>query len=982
MGYIATAIITINACIIPCSGCTYTLDALAPLGILSVSPTQYRVYCLNSDITISGTVTIALSEIRIAPNVTITVSPGSTLNIYGSHLYSCADMWQGIVVKPGGRINVVGYGAVLSGFGLTKRSPLIEDARIAIDIQAGSTITTGYILNVNTATFNRNEYSIKINGYISPISAYPFIFENSVFTCRDIPFSPFSINWPLTNTVKATYLVPTPLQTPYINTSTFSESNAAAYLKPPFIPFPSPAASKSKVAIALNGVGDVAYSGATPSVWYEIKIGTIGMPAKFNIFDNHVICIDAVNSNFTCVNNVFQNTIGGNNAGGIAINATAKELNFRAQVIAGTPTGLFNNKFFDCSRSINTTNYFENIFKYCDVRSTQAGPLFPPPPAPPTATNPLPLANHRGQHGFFVLTNRFRVIDMSDNKLYNVENGITFNANFGPYNIGGVYGSASGQYSGQVNVDRNEIAPHLPTYTIVDQYVRSAISLSNVIASGLQVIAGTDIRSNSNTISNVHKAVFTTNWTKKNVITNSNIITLRTDLYSNIATQFGIAHINNSGATSFGNSINANTVTGTSIFTNSNVRGILTSRCADQRVACNVVNGTTHGIEFASTEPNTKFDNNSMTNHKYGYVLSSNGIIGLQGSNTSPADNTWSGAWTGINFKTATLTGSSSQFSKMYIRTLTASPFNPDGSGFSTTLPVTTHMYDDANGSLILSTAPLPYLGCAIVIGGGGGGGGGMPGPAIALLEDIAQDNISHANNDVETKYINKNQLYRLLKADPSLTSSSVILQNFYTASIPTVRETFTNIEDDIASGDLINGQSKTNTLAPVNSIEDNYKTFFNAYLKHQTDTILLSDSIAIVNLANACPFTDGDVVYQARALYNSIYKTNIYFEDNCPEVIERSFYHAKNTAISTFDVLVYPNPNTGNFSLVPFNSDIAELNVKVIDVNGRTVFEKTITASDRLFNLSLDSPNGVYMLFVNNPKTNEHIVKRIIIQN
>ena len=135
------------------------------------------------------------------------------------------------------------------------------------------------------------------------------------------------------------------------------------------------------------------------------------------------------------------------------------------------------------------------------------------------------------------------------------------------------------------------------------------------------------------------------------------------------------------------------------------------------------------------------------------------------------------------------------------------------------------------------------------------------------------------------------------------------------------------------------------------------------------------------MNLAQACPFTDGDVIYQARALYNSIYRTNIYFENNCPEASDRSFSQVKNTTTSSFEVLVYPNPNTGNFALVPFNSDITELNIKVIDVNGKTVFMKTITSGDRLFNLNLDSPNGIYMMLITDPLTSESITKRIVIQ-
>lgn len=65
----------------------------------------------------------------------------------------------------------------------------------------------------------------------------------------------------------------------------------------------------------------------------------------------------------------------------------------------------------------------------------------------------------------------------------------------------------------------------------------------------------------------------------------------------------------------------------------------------------------------------------------------------------------------------------------------------------------------------------------------------------------------------------------------------------------------------------------------------------------------------------------------------------------------------------------------------MPFSSDISELNVKVVDVNGKIVYEKLVTGTDRLFNLNIDSENGIYMLFVSNPKTNDNIVKRIVIQ-
>ena len=51
--------------------------------------------------------------------------------------------------------------------------------------------------------------------------------------------------------------------------------------------------------------------------------------------------------------------------------------------------------------------------------------------------------------------------------------------------------------------------------------------------------------------------------------------------------------------------------------------------------------------------------------------------------------------------------------------------------------------------------------------------------------------------------------------------------------------------------------------------IETNYKLFYEIYNASFYDTITPIDSLNLVFLANGCPFTDGAIVYQARALYN-----------------------------------------------------------------------------------------------------------------
>jgi len=213
-------------CITLCDSCSTILS-----GTITTSPASNQTYCINNNITVTGNVTLLLSEFQIDPNVSITVDNNAVLTITGSHLYACDKMWQGILVKPGGRVVVQSF--VLGNF--INRSSLIEDAFIAIDVQ-GDPLINNNPLTVSDATFNRNEISIQITDYSTIIGAttYPMSVVNTVFTSRDIAFTPNSIIWPHTNVIKATTPVPV-LQSPYINNATYSPSNINAYLKLPFI---------------------------------------------------------------------------------------------------------------------------------------------------------------------------------------------------------------------------------------------------------------------------------------------------------------------------------------------------------------------------------------------------------------------------------------------------------------------------------------------------------------------------------------------------------------------------------------------------------------------------------------------------------------------------------------------------------------------------------------------------------------------------
>lgn len=944
-------------------GCSNCNPLPAPSGILSATPPPFQNYCINNNITVTGNVALFLSEFQIDPNVTITVDNNAVLTITGSHLYACDKMWQGIVVKPGGRVVVQSF--VLGNF--INRSSLIEDAFIAIDVQ-GDPLINNNPLTVTDATFNRNEISIQITDYSTIIGAttYPMSVINTVFTSRDIPFTPGSLIWPNTNAIKATTPVPV-LQSPYINNATYSPSNVNAYLKLPFIA----GTRKPLAGIRLIRVGNT-QTPLTP-IYHEIKIGAPGKP-KFNVFDNLLIGIDAHSTNFTCVNNVFQNNPD-NQKLAVAINAIAEKLtNNRLRVIPAAGKN-FANRFYDVGRAINSIDYYENIATHCDVRSSwnTTAPFTSPPV-------------FNGKHGFIIQTNRFKMVNFSNNSMYNIENGITFFGNFGPFQGGGPV--INGQYSGQINIINNTIRPHLPGNTVTTQYVANAITVSNVVNSNIFFLPNSTINVNNNTLTEVYRGIGISTWTKKDVKTNNNTISLVEDAFT--ATnptplQYGIAHQANRAATNFGNSIAQNNVsgfgiTGSVVSGNPKVRAIITALCANQVVRCNNVNNTFKGIEFNGDNFPTSFTNNSMTTHRYGFVLDNAGFIGVQGNTTNPTDNRWVGTWTAPNFKTATLanpTASTAIGSELWVRN-TSGVFNPNGSGF-TQFPVTTYGLDDYfnNGS---PSSTLKYV-------------TNNPNPIACLsvvcclgnqlrLEQVVQELDPLRNNIAVTRYINKNKVYRMLRDDPTLQNGSTILQNFYATKQQSNSETMAAVEEDFMLPDVFAAQAKTYSMLADNSIEQNYLTFFESYIKHQTDTINASDSLTLRTLAMGCPFTDGEVVYQARALFNAIYMSNVIFEDGCSSENARMMGFAEsstNTASTDLQVIIYPNPTTGETTLL-MEGEENEWFIAISDIQGRKIHEKTYTTNK--INLKLEADNGVYFVHITNNSTNETITKKLIINN
>jgi len=84
--------------------------------------------------------------------------------------------------------------------------------------------------------------------------------------------------------------------------------------------------------------------------------------------------------------------------------------------------------------------------------------------------------------------------------------------------------------------------------------------------------------------------------------------------------------------------------------------------------------------------------------------------------------------------------------------------------------------------------------------------------------------------------------------------------------------------------------------------------------------------------------------------------------------------------AIVTIDLSVYPNPTSGTFFVQIADMDPqANYQVKVVDLIGKVLIEREVTANERTrFDLST-APKGIY--FVQIIQGKEKTIKRVVVQ-
>ncbi len=946
--YLVTKTLNVsNAC------CTGSLPAMANVSAITQTISGSKFVNGNILIPTNGNLTLS-GEFLFAPNVKITISPGANLNLRDAHLYACSNnMWQGIVVLDGGTFSSVKQ----------TKDNLVEDAITAIDASSQFTNNLSSVLTIANTTFNKNYIDINIGNYLRTNANYPFNISSCVFTCRNLPFS--STNWPQTGTVSTTasntadlrYMIPgslTGLSGPYL-----TQGFTVTPLKNPY------SSQVSQTAIQLVDVG-MTYLANSPS--YLITIGDGTATANFNVFDAHNKFISASNSNVRSYNNVFQNTQVVSNTPGIGIQAsnTYTNINFLNSVldlIAPINASVNINRFYNCHTGINAVNIATLSAQYAEFKSTQVSSV---------TASPL----NAGQYGVFVSGNRFAYYSITNCKFINLTTGI-----YAANNTGVINPTSNGQVWGSFVISTNTFALATGTVTGLN-FMRDGVVIENILSAKgmpggvlsvniLTLSPLNGMRVQYNNFNQVYRGVRVSNFTNSVIgkFTANNTITLKQDHLTN--TQWGINHTNN-----YNSVVNSNTVTGFSSSLTNTVSGSYSSMNSNSSSQCNVLVTLPVDMQFAGSN-STIWRRNNMSASSRGLQLSSNGIMGTQGSFAAPSDNVWSGSWPAGIYHTYVLSAPNLSLSTIYTRTLnTYKPLNNGGVPFW------------GNGTLINGNNAASYTACVPPIKPGKGGD-----PIkINLAKAIASGTLSYPGFfPTETNEINQILLYRELEEDSLLLSSDATLQSFFSSNQSGNFGALSNINELLNSGNLSAANTALSGFSETSAIQGNYKLYYQLY-KIYLDPAVDFNATDLTNLqalAAKCPFVDGPIVYNARSLYTCV--TGIlgdYNDEFCDQnesaLVATGGELGKTTSTknlihaTTETYQLFPNPATDKLHIKGAEEN-EELTIEIKDVGNKLLYKSIVKLNQFTTEIKLDLINGVYFVSLINPN-NERVTKKLVI--
>ena len=347
-----------------------------------------------------------------------------------------------------------------------------------------------------------------------------------------------------------------------------------------------------------------------------------------------------------------------------------------------------------------------------------------------------------------------------------------------------------------------------------------------------------------------------------------------------------------------------------------------------------------------------------------GLVLSGNGIMGVQGGSLTVSNNHWNGGWSSPT-KNGTFVDAASTASNSPIWVST-STYPPANYGFSLT---SLQWFGNPNNTYTASTGSYQCY------------------EPDNYITPYSGNHADHYN--AASEYIHQTGLYRFLYNNDSIKNSTTDLGDFYVDLVNSNIDYFNRVEQKLSEGDVSGALAINSTITPEsgNAVEENYKLFYNLLATWQSGTLealSVTDSTELADLAFLCPAFNGACVYQARALYNSIFRMEQIYP-SCDASGARVWQIAEEKEGDIMDdsewiVHIFPNPTNGKVKIVS-NKETKYLQLTIVDISGRVISSKNINDSENNIQVDFNLKNGIYFLSIKNIQ-NESVIKKLVISN
>lgn len=222
---------------------------------------------------------------------------------------------------------------------------------------------------------------------------------------------------------------------------------------------------------------------------------------------------------------------------------------------------------------------------------------------------------------------------------------------------------------------------------------------------------------------------------------------------------------------------------------------------------------------------------------------------------------------------------------------------------------------------------------------------------------------------------------YYYFYRDLELRDSVQALEDFYYAKIDENMGKLREIEKLLIDREIALAYSKLSEVLAENTIDDGYKLLYELQWKFQNNSFTSSDSSALVTLATACPYIEGDAVYYAAATYNEIYLTSQYFETNCPPNMPKSLSYNSPHAEVQWDVTLYPNPNDNVLYIESNIADVKKGLCVIYSSDGKIAFNGEVHFYRGLNLKALNLTSGVYIIEITQAN-GKRVVKRFVFKD